>query len=118
MCELHRFLEERLIHACSEGSPTVSSGVSFSRGLSSINRAVTSSQKKTTKETFVSGSPDLRRLHSKFCADISGELLTGLKENRLVENDMFTDYTNGAGEWRTVKDNEDADPITQTVWTR
>ena len=31
---------------------TVSSGVSFSPGLSSINRAVTSSQKKTARETF------------------------------------------------------------------
>ena len=33
-----------------------------------------------------------------------------------MDNDMFTDYTNEGGEWRTVKDN--GKDITLTVWTR
>lgn len=51
-----------------------------------------------------------------FFADFAGEQLTVLKEETLVENDMFTDYTNEDGEWRTEKDNGNA--ITLTVWTR
>ena len=49
-------------------------------------------------------------------AGFSGEQLTGLKENTLVDDDMFTDYTNEEGEWRTVKEN--GKDITLTVWTR
>lgn len=49
-------------------------------------------------------------------ADFAGVQLTALKEETLVRNDMFTDYTNEVGEWRTVKDS--GKNITQTVWTR
>ena len=56
------------------------------------------------------------RSRLSFLADFAGEQLTVLKEETLTSNDMFTDYTNEEGEWRTVKDN--GKDITLTVWTR
>ncbi|CAM9967440.1 unnamed protein product [Ectocarpus sp. 12 AP-2014] len=47
--------------------------------------------------------------------EFSGEQLTVLKEDVLVENDMFTDYTDEDGEWRTA--NHNGNDITLTVWT-
>lgn len=67
---------------------------------------------------YLSCASDFPKFRRSLClsAEFSGEQLTGLKEDTLVDNDMFTDYTNEDGEWRTVKDN--GKDITLTVWTR
>ncbi|CBJ33670.1 Unsaturated glucuronyl hydrolase, family GH88 [Ectocarpus siliculosus] len=48
-------------------------------------------------------------------ADFAGQQLTVLKEDVLVDNDIFTSYTDEDGQWITVKDNGDV--IDLTVWT-
>ncbi|CAN0369326.1 unnamed protein product [Ectocarpus sp. 6 AP-2014] len=47
--------------------------------------------------------------------DFAGQQLTVLKEDVLVDNDIFTSYTDEDGQWITVKDNGDV--IDLTVWT-
>ncbi|CAM9607443.1 unnamed protein product [Ectocarpus sp. 8 AP-2014] len=47
--------------------------------------------------------------------DFAGQQLTVLKEDVLVDNDMFTSYTDEDGQWITTKDNGDV--IGLTVWT-
>ncbi|CBJ31655.1 Unsaturated glucuronyl hydrolase, family GH88 [Ectocarpus siliculosus] len=48
-------------------------------------------------------------------ADFAGQQLTVLKDDVLVENYIFTSYTDEDGQWITVKDNGDV--IDLTVWT-
>ncbi|CAM9507739.1 unnamed protein product [Ectocarpus fasciculatus] len=48
-------------------------------------------------------------------ADFAGQQLTVLKEDVLVDNDIFTSYTDEDGQWITTKDNGDV--IDLTVWT-
>ncbi|CAM9878385.1 unnamed protein product [Ectocarpus sp. 12 AP-2014] len=47
--------------------------------------------------------------------DFAGQQLTVLKEDVLVDNDIFTSYTDADGQWITTKDNGDV--IDLTVWT-
>lgn len=51
-----------------------------------------------------------------FFAEFAGAQLTVLTDEVLVEEGVFTDYTDVDGKWIIV--DSDDDPVDKTVWTR